>query len=100
LLYTQKSGTHVYVPLPPFVMSLVRAIKVRHGQYLFTGPESLRMQTPSDLHRTRMNTSPIARSGPSNKSRPTAIYKSDVTPGASADRVLVHVDGEGPRAAH
>src|SRR5260370_31783915 len=37
-LYTQKSGTHVYVPLPPFVMNLVRAIKLWHGQYLFTGP--------------------------------------------------------------
>jgi len=53
-LYTQKSGTHVYVPLPPFVMGLVRAIKVRHGQYLFTGPESLRMQTASDLWRRKL----------------------------------------------
>lgn len=53
-LYTQKSGTHVYVPLPPFVMSLVRAIKVRHGQYLFTGPESLRMETASDLWRRKL----------------------------------------------
>jgi integrase/recombinase XerD len=53
-LYTQKSGTHVYVPLPPLVMSLVRAIKVRHGQYLFTGPESLRMETASDLWRRKL----------------------------------------------
>jgi len=53
-LYTQKSGTHVYVPLPPFVMSLVRVIKVRHGQYLFTGPESLRMETASDLWRRKL----------------------------------------------
>ena len=53
-LYTQKSGTHVYVPLPPFVMSLVRAIKPRHGQYLFTGPHSLRMETASDLWRRKL----------------------------------------------
>ncbi len=43
-LYTQKSGTHVFVPLPPFVMNLVRAIDAfKHGEYLFTGPGSLRM---------------------------------------------------------
>jgi len=53
-LYTQKSGTHVYVPLPPFVMNLVRAIKPRHGQYLFTGPESVRMETASDLWRRKL----------------------------------------------
>jgi integrase len=53
-LYTQKSGTHVYVPLPPFVMNLIRGIKLRHGKYLFTGPESLRMETASDLWRRRL----------------------------------------------
>ena len=53
-LYTQKSGTHVYVPLPPFVMNLVRAIKPKHGEYLFTGPESLRMETASDLWRRKL----------------------------------------------
>ncbi len=41
-LYTQKSGTHVFELLPPFVMNLVRAIQPKHGEYLFTGPESLR----------------------------------------------------------
>jgi integrase/recombinase XerD len=53
-LYTQKSGTHVYLPLPPPVMNLVRAIKPRHGEYLFTGPESLRMETASDLWRRKL----------------------------------------------
>ncbi len=53
-LYTQKSGTHVYVPLPPFVMNLIRSIKLRHGKYLFTGPESLRMETASDLWRRKL----------------------------------------------
>ena len=53
-LYTQKSGTHVYAPLPPFVMNLIRGIKLRHGKYLFTGPESLRMESASDLWRQRL----------------------------------------------
>jgi len=53
-LYTQKSGTHVYVPLPPFVMNMVRTIRLRHGQYLFTGPESVRMETASDLWRRKL----------------------------------------------
>ncbi len=53
-LYTQKSGTHVYVPLPPFVMNTIRRIELRHGKYLFTGPESLRMETTSDLWRRKL----------------------------------------------
>jgi integrase len=53
-LYTQKSGTHVYVPLPAFVMNMIRSIKLRHGRYLFTGPESLRMETASDMWRRRL----------------------------------------------
>jgi len=53
-LYTQKSGTHVYVPLPPFAMNLVRGIELRHGKYLFTGPRSLRMETAADLWRRRL----------------------------------------------
>jgi len=53
-LYTQKSGTHVYVPLPPFVMNLMKGIKLRHGVYLFTGPESLRMESAADLWRRKL----------------------------------------------
>jgi len=53
-LYTQKSGAHVYVPLPPFAMNLVRGIKLRHGKYLFTGPESIRMESAADLWRRRL----------------------------------------------
>ena len=53
-LYTQRSGTHVFVPLPPFVMNTIRRIKLRHGKYLFTGPESLRMETASDLWRRKL----------------------------------------------
>jgi integrase/recombinase XerD len=55
-LYTQKSGTHVFVPLPPFVMNLIRAITPKHGEYLFTGPGSLRMETASDLWRRKLAT--------------------------------------------
>ncbi|MFZ0589602.1 MAG: phage integrase SAM-like domain-containing protein, partial [Bryobacteraceae bacterium] len=54
-LYTQKSGTHVYVPLPAFVMNTIRGIKLRHGKYLFTGHESLRMETASDMWRRRLS---------------------------------------------
>ena len=54
-LYTQKSGTHVYVPLPPFAMNLVREIKPRHGRYLFTGPDSIRMETAADLWRRKLH---------------------------------------------
>jgi integrase/recombinase XerD len=53
-VYTQKSGTHVYVPLPPYVMELVKRIRPRHGKYLFVGPESLRMETASDLWRRKL----------------------------------------------
>jgi integrase len=53
-LYTRKSGTHVYVPLPPSVMNTIRGIKLRQGKYLFTGPESLRMETASDLWRRKL----------------------------------------------
>jgi len=55
-IYTQKSGTHVFVPLPPFVMNLVRAITPKHGEFLFTGPGSLRMETASDLWRRKLAT--------------------------------------------
>lgn len=54
-LYTQKSGAHVYVPLPPFVMNLVRGIKLRHGKHLFAGPESIRMESSADLWRRRLS---------------------------------------------
>jgi integrase/recombinase XerD len=53
-LYTQRSGTHVYVPLPPFVMNTIRGMKLQHGKYLFTGPGSLRMETASDMWRRRL----------------------------------------------
>ena len=53
-LYTQKSGTHVYVPLPPAVMNIIRGMTLRHGKYLFTGPESLRVDTASDLWRRKL----------------------------------------------
>jgi integrase/recombinase XerD len=53
-LYTQKSGTHVYVPLPPFLLELLRRIPLRHGKYFFTGPQSLRMETVTDLWRRKL----------------------------------------------
>jgi site-specific recombinase XerD len=48
-LYTAKTGTHVCVPLPPYLIELIKKIDSRHGKYLFVGPESLRMETVSDL---------------------------------------------------
>lgn len=53
-LYTQKSGTHVYVPLPPFLMDLLKRVPLRHGKYFFTGPQSLRMETVTDLWRRKL----------------------------------------------
>jgi integrase/recombinase XerD len=53
-LYTAKTGTHVCVPLPPFLMELIKKIDSRHGKYLFVGPESLRMETASDLWRRKI----------------------------------------------
>ena len=45
--------------------------------------ESFPPETESNSpHRTRMNISPIANSGPLSKSTPKAIYKSALTPGA------------------
>jgi integrase len=35
-------------------MDVVRAIRPKHGEYLFTGPESLRMETASDLWRRKL----------------------------------------------
>jgi hypothetical protein len=32
-------------------MNVVGAIKPKHGEYMFTGPESLRMETASDFRR-------------------------------------------------
>ena len=53
-LYTRKGGAHVYVPLPPFVVNMLKDVKLRQGKYYFTGPESLRMETASDLWRRRL----------------------------------------------
>ena len=53
-LYTQKTGEHVYVPLPPFVMIRLRSMKLRHGKYFFTGPYSIKMETVADMWRRKI----------------------------------------------
>lgn len=53
-LYTQKSGTHVYVPLPPFLVNMLRDIKPKHGRYFFAGV-SLRAETVPELWRQKLS---------------------------------------------
>jgi integrase len=53
-LYTQKSGQHVYVPLPPYLVERLKQIRLRHGRYYFTGPRSLRMDSAADLWRRKL----------------------------------------------
>ena len=40
--------------LPPYLIELIKKIDSRHGKYLFVGPESLRMETVSDLWRRKI----------------------------------------------
>lgn len=54
-LYTQKTGTHVWVPFPPEVADLVARVRPKKDRYLFTGPNSLRMETASDLWRRKLH---------------------------------------------
>lgn len=53
-LYTQKTGTHVYVPLPPFVIAALEKIKLRMGKYYFARGDSTRMETASELLRRKI----------------------------------------------
>ena len=50
-LYTHKTGEHVYVPLPPFLVARLQSTRLRHGKFYFTGPHSTRMETVTDLWR-------------------------------------------------
>ncbi len=34
-LYTQKSGSHVYVPLPPFLTERLKELPLKQGKYFF-----------------------------------------------------------------
>lgn len=52
-LYTQKSGTPVWLPLPPFVVNLLNSLPKR-GNYYFLFGESTKMNTAADLWRRRL----------------------------------------------
>jgi len=52
-IYTQKTGQPVYVPLPPFLVERLKAVRLRHGKYLFTGTRSVRGETAAELWRTK-----------------------------------------------
>jgi integrase len=52
--YTHKTGEHVYVPLPPFLVARLSSTRLRHGKYYFTGPSSTRMETVTDLWRRKL----------------------------------------------
>lgn len=53
-LYTQKTGTPVYVPVPEILTNLLRAIKPIGG-YFFLRGESTRMDTCTDLWRRELS---------------------------------------------
>ncbi len=53
-LYPHKTGEHVYVPLPPFLVARLRTTRIRHGKFFFTGPSSIRMETVTDLWRRKL----------------------------------------------
>ena len=52
-LYTQKTGTPVYVPVPEILTNLLRAIKPVGG-YFFVRGESTRLDTCTDLWRRQL----------------------------------------------
>ncbi len=54
-LYTQKTGTHVYIPLPPHLVERLSRVRLKHGKYLFVGPTSIRLETVADLWRRKLN---------------------------------------------
>jgi integrase len=53
-LYTQKTGTHVYIPLPPYLVERLSRVRLKHGKYLFVGPASVRLETVADLWRRKL----------------------------------------------
>jgi integrase len=53
-LYTQKTGTHVYVPLPPVLVTRLRSIRLRHGKYLFVGPSSMDVDVVAEVWRRKL----------------------------------------------
>ncbi len=53
-LYTQKTGTPVYLPVPDVVTTLLRAIKPTGGYYFLRG-ESTRLDTCTDLWRRQLS---------------------------------------------
>ncbi len=52
-LYTQKTGTHVYIPLPPYLVERLSRVRLRHGRYLFTAT-SARLETVACLWRRKL----------------------------------------------
>jgi integrase len=52
-LYTQKSGSHVYVPLPPFLIERLKELSLKQGKYFFMW-ESLDMNSLANCWRRKL----------------------------------------------
>jgi integrase/recombinase XerD len=54
-LYTQKTGQHVYVPLPPFLCHRLKQVRIRHSKYYFLGPRSGDIDVAAEVWRRKLN---------------------------------------------
>jgi integrase/recombinase XerD len=52
-LYTQKSGSHVYVPLPPFLVERLKELPLKQGKYFFVW-ESLDLNSLANCWRRKL----------------------------------------------
>ncbi len=54
-LYTQKTGQHVYVPLPPFLCNRLNQVRIRHLKFFFLGPRSRDIDVAAEVWRRKLN---------------------------------------------
>jgi len=54
-LYTQKTGQHVYVPLPPFLCNRLKQVRIRHLKFFFLGPRSRDVDVAAEVWRRKLN---------------------------------------------
>jgi integrase len=54
-LYTQKTGQHVYLPLPPFLSNRLKQVRIRHSKYYFLGPRSQDIDVAAEVWRRKLN---------------------------------------------
>jgi len=53
-LYQQKTGQHVYAPLPPMLIERLSAIRLRHGKYFFVAGDSFDPEIVSEIWRNKI----------------------------------------------